>query len=253
VAPVEDNLAAFHRVLTTLPWVTVERHADVTAFRSGLPHPFFNGVFGARFAPGTEPERAAAAAAPFLEQGLPFLWWCGPSTWSEALDSALARLGMQREDAPGMHVPLTGGVPDAPPVPGLEIALDATAGAGDVARVMCEGFEIPDELSWAVHDLITLDPGHVVNAMATLDGEQVACGTLWVTGRTAGIYNIATLPAARGRGIGYAVTAALMREGRDRGCLESILHASPMGLPVYRRLGFVEVCRMPQYVWVPDH
>ena len=68
---------------------------------------------------------------------------------------------------------------------------------------------------------------------------------------TADGYNIATLEPARGRGIGSAVTAALLAEGRAGGRTASILHAWPLGLPVYQRLGFAAVCRMPQYVWVP--
>ena len=54
IAAVEGNLAAFHSVLMTLPSMAVEQQPDVTAFRSGFAHPLFNGVVGARFAPGTE-------------------------------------------------------------------------------------------------------------------------------------------------------------------------------------------------------
>ena len=252
IAPVEGNMAAFHRVMTTLPRLTVDARPDVTAFRSGLPHPLFNGVVGACFAPGTEEVRARETVAAFLEQELPFLWWGSPSTWSQALDRALQEVGMLREDSPGMHRDLTR-APEVPAVPGLEIALGADAATPDVARLMCEGFEMPGALAGPVRDLLELGgPDRLVSAVATLDGEQVGCGSLWITGATAGLYNIATLEPARGRGVGYAVTAALLAEGRARGCTESILHASPLGLPVYRRLGFVEVCRMPQYVWLPD-
>lgn len=251
VGPVEGNMAAFHEVLTTVPMFTVDTRPDVTAFRSGLPHPLFNGVIGADFAPGTEEVRVRETVDPFIEQQLPFLWWGSPSTWSEGLDRALLAAGMLREDSPGMHRELTS-APGVPEVPGLEIALGAGAATPDVARLMCEGFDIPTSLSGALHDLLAAyDPARLVNAVATLDGEQVGCGSLWITGATAGLYDIATLEPARGRGVGYAVTAALLAEGRARGCTESILHASPMGLPVYQRLGFVEVCRMPQYVWAP--
>jgi hypothetical protein len=37
----------------------------------------------------------------------------------------------------------------------------------------------------------------------------------------------------------------------EHGCTHAVLHASEMGLPVYERLGFVEVCRVPQFVWMP--
>ena len=39
--------------------------------------------------------------------------------------------------------------------------------------------------------------------------------------------------------------------GRERGCTHAVLHASDLGRPVYERLGFVEVCQVPQYVWLP--
>ncbi|MFC4782900.1 GNAT family N-acetyltransferase [Nocardioides sp. MAHUQ-72] len=261
---VERNLAEFHRVLATSPLVTTGTHPDVTSFRSGLPHPLFNDVVGARFTPGTERARVEDTVAPFVEAGLPFLWWCGPSTWSEALDRALTGIGAQREDSPGMHVAITADEPadpddpadlddpEARAVPGLEIALGTEASDRDVARLMCEVFEIPGSLAAPLRDWMTVfDPACLVHAVASLDGEPVGCGSVWITGRTAGIYNVATLAHARRRGVGYAVTAALLRAGRARGCDESILVASRMGRPVYERLGYVEVCTMPQYVWIP--
>lgn len=251
VAPVEGNMTAFHRVMTTLPMLTVDARPDVTAFHSGLPHPLFNGVIGACFARGTEEVRVRETVAPFLDQGLPFLWWSSPSTWSPALDRALLAAGLLRDDSPGMHRELPS-APEVPDVPGLEIALGADAATPDVARLMCRGFDIPAALAGSILDLLAIfDPARLVNAVATLDGEQVGCGSLWITGATAGLHNIATLAPARGRGVGYALTAALLAEGRARGCTESILHASPMGLPVYQRLGVVEVCRVPQYIWAP--
>jgi hypothetical protein len=42
-----------------------------------------------------------------------------------------------------------------------------------------------------------------------------------------------------------------MRHGRDRGCHSSILHASEMGYPVYRALGFEHVTDVHQHVWIP--
>jgi GNAT superfamily N-acetyltransferase len=90
-----------------------------------------------------------------------------------------------------------------------------------------------------------------VHVLALVDGQAVAGGSVWITGRTAGLYNISTLEAGRGRGLGHAVTAELMNLARERGCTHAVLHASEMGRPVYERLGFVEVCRVPQFVWMP--
>jgi GNAT superfamily N-acetyltransferase len=118
---------------------------------------------------------------------------------------------------------------------------------------MCEGFGFSAEFEAPIRRLLEgFDPDLLVNVLATLDGEPVACGSLWITGETAGVYNVAVLDEARHRGVGYAVTSALLDEARARGCTESVLQATGLGQPVYERLGYVEVCRVPQYVWLPN-
>ena len=64
-----------------------------------------------------------------------------------------------------------------------------------------------------------------------------------VTGDLVGIYSVATVPDARGGGLGRAVTLAAMRDGATAGARHAILESSSMGLPVYSRLGFVEAGR----------
>jgi GNAT superfamily N-acetyltransferase len=54
----------------------------------------------------------------------------------------------------------------------------------------------------------------------------------------AGVFLVATLPEARGRGLSTRLLAAAMVEARDRGCDISTLQATKMGEPVYARLGY---------------
>jgi ribosomal protein S18 acetylase RimI-like enzyme len=57
------------------------------------------------------------------------------------------------------------------------------------------------------------------------------------------ISNVATLPEARNRGLGRAVTLAAMHAGAEAGATIAVLESSEMGLNVYRRLGFEEFGR----------
>jgi GNAT superfamily N-acetyltransferase len=238
--------------MATIPMFENDEHGDVTTYRSGLPHPLFNGIVGGRFARGTEEQRSREVLEPFVEAGLPFLWWSTPSTWSEGTDRALLEVGALRDDSPGMHVDLKQLTPSGRPVDGLVLSV---AGPGDMvtmSRLLCEGFDFPDGLQGPVRRLFEgFDGDRLVNLLATLDGEPVGCGSLWITGETAGLYNIAVLDDVRHRGVGYALTSALLDHARERGCTESVLHATTLGRPVYERLGYVEVCQLPQYVWVP--
>ncbi len=75
----------------------------------------------------------------------------------------------------------------------------------------------------------------------------VAAAALFDGAGVAGVYNVVTVPEARRRGIGRAVTNAVLDEAVARGHTLAVLGASDLGLPVYRRLGFREVSRLRSY------
>ncbi len=71
-----------------------------------------------------------------------------------------------------------------------------------------------------------------------VSGKPVATSNSFVTGDTAGIYAVTTLPSARGHGYGEAMTWAAVQDGISKGCGTISLQASPMGFPMYYRMGF---------------
>jgi ribosomal protein S18 acetylase RimI-like enzyme len=81
-----------------------------------------------------------------------------------------------------------------------------------------------------------------------LGDRAVASAGLMIGAGVAGIYNVATAPRVRRRGIGAALTATAVAEARERGLEVAVLGASELGYGVYERMGFAEVCR--DRVWV---
>ncbi len=82
-------------------------------------------------------------------------------------------------------------------------------------------------------------------------GRIVSTSMIWIHSGMAGVYCVSTLPEERGSGLGAMATAAPLHLARERGITLGILHASAMGEPVYRRLGFESFGVVPLYVRVP--
>jgi ribosomal protein S18 acetylase RimI-like enzyme len=80
-----------------------------------------------------------------------------------------------------------------------------------------------------------------------LGNTPVASASLLLAAGVAGVYNVATAPEARRRGIGTALVRHALRETREAGYRVGILHASALGAGLYRRLGFAEYCTIDWY------
>ena len=76
---------------------------------------------------------------------------------------------------------------------------------------------------------------------ARLNGELAAVAATLDHEGDCGIYWVAALPEARGRGLVGRLMHLALAEGRDRGCDISTLQATTLGYPVYSRLGYRDV------------
>jgi ribosomal protein S18 acetylase RimI-like enzyme len=83
--------------------------------------------------------------------------------------------------------------------------------------------------------------GEVVCVLATLDhhelAPQQARGSVAPSGDL-GVYFVATHPDHRGLGLARRLIGVARTQGRARGLETTSLQASPMGQPIYLRLGF---------------
>jgi GNAT superfamily N-acetyltransferase len=120
--------------------------------------------------------------------------------------------------------------------------------------VFTRGYDVPD---WAARAWAEATAAAGLEAapwrvhVGRLDGQPVACAIALVGGGAVGLYGVATVPEARGRGIGAAITLAPLVEAAAEGHRHAVLFSSDMGLPVYRRLGFAEPgVSISRYLWL---
>lgn len=76
---------------------------------------------------------------------------------------------------------------------------------------------------------------------AYLDGEPVSIAMTIASDEVAGIYWVGSRESARGLGLGRAVTVAATNAGFALGAKIASLQASPMGRPIYAKLGYETV------------
>ena len=74
--------------------------------------------------------------------------------------------------------------------------------------------------------------------VARLDGRPACALFVLDLEESAGVYSVATVPEARGRGLAYRLLGLALADAHERGCTLSTLQSTKMGAPVYDRLGY---------------
>ncbi len=252
VDAIEQNCIDFFMGWGRSPGCEVHEDRGVTWFATGLPDPLFNGVMTAHLASADIGPRIDDLLAEFRRRGLPLEWTVGSSTVPRDLGRHLQAKGLTHVlVVPGMAMDLAQLPEEAGP---RELTVEHAESRDDLeefTRIFAATFQIDLGLVPRLVDIRMGMPSNhredSVTLLGRLDGRAVASAELFTSGGVAGLYSVGTLPAVRRRGLGRAMTAAALREARDRGYRIGALQGTEMGVPVYRRLGFREYSRFEIY------
>lgn len=111
----------------------------------------------------------------------------------------------------------------------------------EIAQVVERSYGLPDgAIDVAFRGWLTSATTYV----ARVDGRPACCLTIVREGPDAGVFLVGTIPEARGRGIARRLLLRALHASRAAGATVSTLQSSRLGYPVYRRLGYVELCRL---------
>jgi GNAT superfamily N-acetyltransferase len=264
-AAVSANLNALNRNLGRSPHAAVLERSNFYRWRTQVPHPYFNGVIVSAPPDATSRERVREALAYFRAEGVAATtWWLEPDVPAASWVPLLFEHGLTLdEQLPGMAVvldDLKGGPGAGTPAPdgaaflgALDIrTVDDRATLRLWAETFITAYELPPSWVGPVFDLYDSLQGPdapLRSYLACLDGEPVAASSVFYGAGVAGVYDVATLPSARGRGLGAAVTLRPLIDARARGYRVGVLQSSAMGLRVYERLGFRTVRQVEHFVW----
>jgi GNAT superfamily N-acetyltransferase len=267
-AAVDRNWRASVKAFGLAPTTLVRDDDELFWYVTGLPDAAFNSIMYANLAP--ERIDAAVEELQWLRRlyDVPMGWLIGPSSRPADLGERLAARGLvHRTTLTPMTVALASVQAGPSTVPG------SAAEAGGIEGLSVEAGTVPGLTVERVRDAAVLEAwiaaeargfqstgpvgrglmalrrgmgvGHgypLTHLLGRLDGRPVATASALLAGGIVGIFDVATVPAARGRGIGTAMTLAALEVGRSAGYEIAFLQPSAMGRRLYERLGFRQRC-----------
>lgn len=257
---IKSNFYESFRQLKNAPQTDYDYGPGYERWHTPFPHPWFNGVL-ASFLPdeGTD-HLIHDNLAFFKDHGVSaHSWWLAPSIQLAAWRPHLAAFGYQfSDDPPGMAIDLDRLPVSVPHPEQLVIREIHDFEQFEIwSQIFTLGYGLPDTL---LDVLISIYASMGLELpsrsyLATLDGQPVGTSRLFLGGGVAGIYNVATIPQARGQGIGAALTLLPLHQARSMGYRAGILQSSEMGFRLYQRLGFEKLCNMDHFYWTagPDN
>lgn len=231
------------------------RDAHIHWTIGGSPIDYHNAVVRADLTEATADAAIAQVIAKFREHNVPGSWHVSEAMTPNDLRERLVAHGFAHgSDEPGMAVDLHVLKEDQAAPPNLRIErVRDEVGLQAWARTLAQGFgEGEREANWVrdIYRVIGLGDESPFRHYVAWQGENpVATASLFMDGRTAGIYFVMAVPEARRQGIGGAITLAALRDARELGYRIGVLGSSEAGYAVYQRLGFKAYCKIGIYEW----
>lgn len=241
VTAANENLrSAFCTLADEAPAGEFRQFGPLTAACAGVPAPVFIRVFVFDVPPVGE---LSAAVAWLSERDVPF-WVTVTEPGVEAVTPHLADLETAVAQ-PGMAMASLDEIPPPDSVADIAEVTDPDE-REDFSAVTASAFGWPPDVTTRV-DTAALAADDVRLFLGSVDGDPAASGVLIRSGDVAGVYSIGVVEEFRRRGIGDAMSRAVLRAGRDAGCRVGVLQSSEMGYPLYRRMGFETVVTYRQF------
>ncbi len=271
---VQTNLFALFRAMTALPNSRIEETAKLSRHLASPSNPMYKGAWGTNLAPDEIEPAIHETIEWFKSRGAPFFfWWTGPNTQPDDIGKHLTAYGMidmegQSQQMAGNIISTASGAPGMiadlhkmnesvldKVIKGFEITdVQNEKDLQDFKQVLIDGYDIPapmaDGWAQAAREFgIGRTPWRML--LGRLNGEPVATNMILGGAGVVGVYGVAVVPSARGKGIGAAITLKPLLEARDNdGFNHAVLFSTEMGAPVYQRIGFrMTDVRINRYLW----
>lgn len=255
IEAIQSNRKSLHAFSCSWPQVDVRDDDEVSWCITDLREPFFNCVYRTNIKREHVNTIIEDAMARAKSKNVHLWWFIGTNIRPANIEKYLKTHGFIPDEVSGMALDLQVMNEAVPGPENFEIRRVRDAdGLRLWCRIAVTGFEMPEEvqgdwIKW--YGNIGVGPdAPIQHYLGLIDGVPVATASLLPAGGVAGIYNVATIPAMRRQGVGFAITLQPLRDARDDGFRIAVLQATKKGHNIYRKIGFRDCCKLRSYIWI---
>lgn len=256
---VESLLANLYDELPTMyahmPGTKIVIETDWQGMVTDYPDVYSNGVYEAHFSEENVKERVKDVLAVYATEGhLPMAWFLTPTSQPENLSEVLLAAGFKYDGkATGMFLNLDEF--NRTTIPNSRLTISQVSNSEQLYQWLIpvqEGSDYSNTVTQAFFELFSkkgFEPDIPWKLfLGTVDGKPVSASRLYFANGIAGIYDVATISSARGKGYGTEITIAPLMAAKALHYKTAALIATPLGYNVYRHLGFQDCCFVEVYI-----
>ena len=251
---VKDNLIEFWRQCLAIdPNYHLQEKGNIQYTVTDINDPLFNAVLSSQLSNDDINIAVDNILTEFAAKKLSFCWWVDTLADSPLLETQLERhkfslfgsvSGMMLE-TPKENLAIT-------ETNEFEIKqVNTPDELEDWVKPIQDSFHMSDPSTQKYYRLfqkLSGSPNSPIHFIATVNNKVVTSSTLFLGDKTAGIYNCATVPDFRGKGILSALTKTMINYAKSLDYKHLTLQASPMSVSVFKEHGFTDVVPYKVYL-----
>ena len=225
---------------------------------TGSEYPFFNGVFNNPKNQSTSiKDNLLENAKFFSERNSSFVWW-----WLDQRDLSKEMKDELQANQYEFVGEMSGIAVELSKLKPIVISdkyevkkVSKPEEYNKFSDIICEAFELTENIKKDLHAIYKSygDGGYFQHYMAYDAGKPVAVLTTYVDGEVVGIYNCATIPSARKKGLCSILTHYALQDAIDSKCKYAIAQLMPsaMARGLFEQMGFKTYCRFLPFLKNP--
>lgn len=222
-----------------------ERHVtdEIEWVITGVWDNTFNGVVRAHLSKEHTDQIIDEVASRFRERNVPHLWFLNEDSRPPNLEQLLSAHGWERlREGVGMAIDLS--VLASPFPPPSDLTIERVVDEEGIELWSSFHRYLEDDQQDEPRERLYISLGltgdqPLRHYLARLDGEPVGGLSLFLGREAAGIYNVEVAPAKQRRGVGTAMTRAVLEEASKLGYHVGVVGPTPESRSMYESLGFV--------------